>query len=281
MIKNVFIDMRWAFNIRDNDTTYDRHFDIVEGILAENETVKDLYAKFKELYNDRSVKTSSDGGSPEPSGPRKTIPDLFIEHFCERTKKKDYNPEDHRNAISDITFNIVDKNKSGIIGLNEYYRYVHHLNRICTYSRAKDEFAKFDTDGSNAIDIQEFREIFKIAIYGFRDAEPRFIFDLLDPSGDGKISFEEFMTYFEQNEPDYPKAALYEQFKEYAHDEYMSFMEFETFFEKTFKQSSEQNTNGESTSWMPVLEQKSFLGARGGGLNQRKAPLKMPTAYKK
>ena len=269
--------MRWAFGYRDTDMSYDSHYDDVDSILAENEneTVKELYTKLKEKGNDRSGKqvteSSSTAQGSAASSDKLNIPKCFKDFFIDRAKEKGakYESDDHRNALSDITFNIVDKNKSGIIGLNEYYRYVHHLNR-CPYSRAREEFGKFDTDGSNAIDIDEFREIFKVAIYGFSDAEPKFIFDLIDPNGDGKITYDEFMTYFEQNEPDYPKSVLYKQFKKFTQDNtYMVFTEFENFYADTFEPS--QDFAKDDPCWAPsnFLPQKT----RAAGTTLKFAPL--------
>lgn len=163
---------------------------------------------------------------------------IFIEYFKEKKKSC-------RDIFSDMTFNVIDYDKSGIIGLKEYRNYVKKLSGSSYSSlRADSEFKMFDTDKSNAIDIQEFREIFKIALYGFSDADPIFIFDQIDLNEDGKITYDEFIAYFEKAYPDYKKVDLVNAFKEATKEDNkrevpiirrsIGFEKFKEFYDKNF-----------------------------------------------
>ena len=186
---------------------------------------------------------------------------IFVDYFVENKKSC-------RDIFSDMTFNVIDNDKSGIIGLKEYRNYVKTLSGTSYSSlRADSEFKMFDTDKSNAIDIQEFREIFKIAVYGFSDADPVFIFGQIDVDNDGKITYDEFMAYFKRVYPDYKKATLVNDFKKVTEEDSkrevpvirrsIGFEQFKSFYEEKFGSNEEDEKKKKKNPADPAEEDEA------------------------
>lgn len=220
----------------------------------------------------------------------KAIINTCISHFNEIKNNKDNkdNKDDEkspRNIFSDITFNIIDSDKSGIIGLKEYRNYVKGLSgNLYSSNRADTEFKTFDADNSNAIDVQEFRYIFKIAIYGFKDANPEFIFKQIDSNEDGKIVYEEFMSYFRKNYPECKKSQIEADFKWITRDDdgrninvesrSIGFNQFSEFHENYFatkdeieseKKEDKKKSDSTDTSTSPSLVTSTTPDNNGNG----------------
>ena len=180
---------------------------------------------------------------------------LIIQTF----RKFIFEGHDYTDVFSDITFNLIDEDKSGIIGLNEYRKYAKMLmeNKYSSH-RADLEFKTFDTDNSNAIDMMEFREIFKVSIWGFEEAESAFVFRLIDTDHDGWISLDEFLAYFEKTQPSVNKACLNRDFEKHSINRgsfsalLMDYEQFKEFYvdalQKSAKKSNNNNNNNATTN---------------------------------
>lgn len=285
-------------------------------VKVSDEDAKDFYKLIVGIYHENKVKvTKLDGKemgkddeieTPEDADWKKDVMELAELYFNKKYKdaitscvtyfaeyheksetksKNDSDPDPLCDAFSDITFNIIDSDRSGIIGLKEYRKYVKGLSGNSYSSlRADTEFKMFDTDKSNAIDIQEFREIFKIAVYGFADANSEFIFKQIDTDKNGKISYDEFMAYFEKEYPDYLRAKLINDFKDVTKTDKdkgiapirrsINFGQFKKFYDDNFApyeetKEVEETEEVEETKEKKVKKRKIGKKAKGKALGKK------------
>lgn len=105
------------------------------------------------------------------------------------------------NKQAEACYLLVDKDGGGSISFEEFFSWfrdekglecVNDKSRCYYISKAVDEFKKYDKDGNGTIDKDELKLLLKAVNYRHdSDAALR----ALDTSGDGKISFPEFLAW--------------------------------------------------------------------------------------
>ncbi|XP_022782195.1 calcineurin subunit B-like [Stylophora pistillata] len=105
------------------------------------------------------------------------------------------------NKQAEACYLLVDKDGGGSISFEEFFSWfrdekglecVNDKSRCYYISKAVDEFKKYDKDGNGTIDKDELKLLLKAVNYRHdSDAALR----ALDTTGDGKISFPEFLAW--------------------------------------------------------------------------------------
>ncbi|GFN75355.1 calmodulin [Plakobranchus ocellatus] len=74
--------------------------------------------------------------------------------------------------------------KEFVKGLENIVKYIEKLQRL---------FDKYDADKSGYLDKNELRKILELTGHKFTDSEIEKVLKMADTSGDGKVSFDEFL----------------------------------------------------------------------------------------
>ena len=100
---------------------------------------------------------------------------------------------------------MVDKDGSGELSFDEFilwfrseegFKNIDNSSRYHTIKKAIELFKQYDKDGNGTIDREEFKELFKqFKQSNADDSQLDSALQALDTSGDGKISFPEFLTW--------------------------------------------------------------------------------------
>ena len=99
---------------------------------------------------------------------------------------------------------MLDKDGSGKLSFDEFilwlrseegFKNIDNSSRYYIIQKAIELFKKYDKDGNGTIDREEFKELFKQFKSNADDSQLDSALQALDTSGDGKISFPEFLTW--------------------------------------------------------------------------------------
>lgn len=66
-------------------------------------------------------------------------------------------------------------------------------------AKVRHEFEYFDRDNSGELNVQEFRDLFKVIAPEARRAEADEAFRCIDENASGSIEFDEFLDWWESN----------------------------------------------------------------------------------
>ncbi|KAH3748475.1 hypothetical protein DPMN_182921 [Dreissena polymorpha] len=89
----------------------------------------------------------------------------------------------------------IDKDKNGKIDITEFKEYIRQqFKKQDISTQAREAFRVFDRDGNGSIDRKELKYAMKLLGEKLSEMDVSEMITEADTNGDGKISFEEFLT---------------------------------------------------------------------------------------